>query len=104
MEEIEAICQRVAIIDYGKILVQGTLDELVDKSHADLYVRVAGPQTAVKQQLAGLADVSATNGHGTQAILSREQKTAPRRIPGRPAQRLEALAKGLLGRVAVGTH
>src|SRR4029079_2161637 len=25
MEEIEAICQRLAIIDHGKILVQGTL-------------------------------------------------------------------------------
>ena len=32
MEEVEAVCQRVAIIDYGKLLALGTLDELLDTS------------------------------------------------------------------------
>ena len=104
MEEIEAICQRVAIIDHGKILVQGTLDELVDKSHADLYVRVAGPEAEVKQQLAGLADVAATNGHETQAIISGEQKAAPGVITGRLAKVLEALARAKLEVLSVETH
>jgi len=31
MEEVEAICRRVAIIDQGKLLALGTLDELIGK-------------------------------------------------------------------------
>lgn len=30
MEEIEALCQRVAIMDFGKVIAQGTIEELVD--------------------------------------------------------------------------
>ncbi len=30
MEEIEAICNRVAIMDFGKVIAQGTIDELID--------------------------------------------------------------------------
>lgn len=29
MEEVEAICNRVAIMDFGKIIAQGTIDELI---------------------------------------------------------------------------
>ena len=38
MEEVEFLCQRVAIIDHGKLIAQGTLDEVR---------RLAGSQTAV---------------------------------------------------------
>jgi ABC-2 type transport system ATP-binding protein len=30
MEEIEAICDRVAIMDFGKVIALGTLEELID--------------------------------------------------------------------------
>lgn len=30
MEEVEAICSRVGIIDYGKVIAEGTVNELVD--------------------------------------------------------------------------
>ena len=39
MEEVEAICHRVAIIDHGRLLRQGTLDELLDRTEFD----VSGP-------------------------------------------------------------
>ena len=29
MEEVEAICQRIAIVDHGKVLVEGSLDDLL---------------------------------------------------------------------------
>lgn len=32
MEEIEALCSRVAIMDFGKIIAQGTIDELIDEN------------------------------------------------------------------------
>lgn len=104
MEEVEAICQRVAIIDYGKILVQGTLDELIDKSHADLYVRVAAPEAELKQRLEGLADVVATNGHEAQAIIARERKAPPGVVTSRLAEVLDALAAAKLEVLSVETH
>src|SRR5437899_1029023 len=42
MEEVEAICHRVAIVDKGKLLTCGTLESLLNKSRADLHLRVLG--------------------------------------------------------------
>jgi ABC-2 type transport system ATP-binding protein len=36
MEEVEALCQRVAIIDQGKLLAEGTLEELLGPSRQNL--------------------------------------------------------------------
>ena len=35
MEEIEAICSRVAIVDYGKIIAEGTIEGLIDAHTKD---------------------------------------------------------------------
>lgn len=40
MEEIEAVAHRVAIIDRGRLLRQGTLDELLDRTQIELCVKV----------------------------------------------------------------
>lgn len=42
MDEVEAVCNRVAIIDRGKLLKIGTLDQLLDRSRMELRVSV-GP-------------------------------------------------------------
>jgi ABC-2 type transport system ATP-binding protein len=104
MEEVEAICQQVAIIDNGKILAQGTLGELLDKSQADLYVRVAAPAADVKQRLQGLADVIATNDHESQAVVTRERKAAPGAVTGRLAKVLEALAAAQVDVLSIETR
>jgi ABC-2 type transport system ATP-binding protein len=36
MEEVEAICRRVAVIDQGKLLAEGTLEELLGESRQNL--------------------------------------------------------------------
>ena len=92
MEEVETICQRVAIIDHGKLLAQGTLEELIDTSHADLYIRVAASEAELKHRLLGLADVVAINGHESQAVIKRERKAAPGVITGRLAKVVDVLA------------
>jgi ABC-2 type transport system ATP-binding protein len=104
MEEIEAICQRVAVIDYGKILVQGTLDELIDKTHADLYVRVAAPADGLKQRLQGLADVVPLNGEEAQAVISRERKGAAGAVTGRLAKVMDILAAAKLEVLSIETR
>jgi len=57
MEEIEALCQRVAIVDHGQLLAYGALEELLDRSRRDLELRVRGWTEALGQRLGGLAQL-----------------------------------------------
>lgn len=45
MEEVEALCDRVAIVDRGRLVVEDTLERLVAQPHEsrELQVRFAGP-------------------------------------------------------------
>ncbi|MBU3696322.1 ABC transporter ATP-binding protein [Dechloromonas sp.] len=43
MEEVEAICQRLAILDQGKVLAAGTLGELLDSDEQTLELRLDRP-------------------------------------------------------------
>jgi daunorubicin resistance ABC transporter ATP-binding subunit len=40
MEEAEALCDRIAVVDHGKILAEGTLDELTENAGAVTVVTV----------------------------------------------------------------
>ncbi|RPI89595.1 MAG: ABC transporter ATP-binding protein [Planctomycetaceae bacterium] len=62
MEEIESLCRRVAIMDHGKLLAYGVLDELLDRSRQDLDMRLVGWSEALKGKLGGLVDVESTDG------------------------------------------
>lgn len=104
MEEVEAICQRVAIIDNGKILAAGTLDELLDRSHADLYIKVAAPEQVLKQRLDGLAEVASINERESLAIIERERKAPPGVVTTRLARVLDALADAKLEVLAIETR
>src|SRR5207302_6714026 len=87
------ICRRVAIIDHGKMLALGTLNELIDTSPADMSLRVAAPQSDLKYwRLTGLADVVATNSHESQVILQRDPKLVAGVATRRLAKVMEVLA------------
>jgi ABC-2 type transport system ATP-binding protein len=104
MEEIETICQRVAIIDHGRILKEGTLEELVDTSHADLHVHVAAPASDLKLRLKGLAEVVQSNGDESQAIIRRERKAERGAVTGKLAKTLEILAAARIEVLSVETR
>jgi ABC-2 type transport system ATP-binding protein len=40
MEEAEALCERVAVVDHGEVLASGTIDELKDGAGADTVITV----------------------------------------------------------------
>ncbi|MFP8958920.1 ATP-binding cassette domain-containing protein [Natrialbaceae archaeon A-CW3] len=60
MEQVEAVCDRVAIIDEGKLVAVDTIDGLRDASETGetLYVYVAEPDEATATQVAALEGVS----------------------------------------------
>lgn len=61
MEEVEAICQRVAIIDQGKVLTEGRLDDLLrcDESVAELVLGADMPvELAGRYQITELGQLT----------------------------------------------
>ena len=53
MDEVERLCDRVAIVHRGEILAQGTPQELVEKAHADnletAFVDIVGAQALLDE-------------------------------------------------------
>ncbi len=43
MDEVQALCERIAILDLGRVLAQGTLHELLREGAASLVLRLARP-------------------------------------------------------------
>lgn len=71
MDEVEAVCHRVAIMDRGKLLKVGTLDQLLDRSRIDLCVTVSELRPELRTELAAITEVLAEP-DGTIRILVRE--------------------------------
>jgi len=88
MEEAEQLCDRLAIIDHGKLIAQGTLSELRGRTAERDVIRLSGqfPVDRVQAVLSGLEDVQIHRSDQAQLVLS--VKEAPRRLP----KLLEALA------------
>jgi len=104
MEEVEAICQKVAIIDHGRLLAHGTLDELIDKSRNDLFLRVAGPQIELQLRLGGLADVVPTGGDESRVVIKHDGQSLPGVVAGRLAQVVELLETADFEILSIETH
>ncbi|MFH1415499.1 MAG: ATP-binding cassette domain-containing protein [Elusimicrobiota bacterium] len=57
MQEVQAVCQRVVIINAGKIVADGTQDELTSKGKTVYAVKLAGPSEEVLSELEKLGSV-----------------------------------------------
>jgi len=69
MEEAEVLCDRLAIMDHGRILEEGTVEELVSRRFKERAVRfeaIAGIEDA---RLAAMAGVTAVKHEGGDVLL-----------------------------------
>ena len=71
MEEAERLCDSVAIIDHGKLIAQGTVNELRAKLGAKDVLHLSGhfPVDATKQAIDSLAD----NGNRDLEFIAQEE-------------------------------
>lgn len=81
MEEAEALCDQLAIVDHGKVIARGTMDELRDMMGERDVLRVSGrfDDAAVRQSFANISDVEILQVDAETVQLSAE--TATRRLP-----------------------
>ncbi|MBY0231284.1 MAG: ABC transporter ATP-binding protein [Gemmataceae bacterium] len=65
MEEVEALCERVAIMDGGKVVASGGMPELLHELRGLVRVRVKGDPAALMRRLEGLPDATARLASGS---------------------------------------
>ena len=77
MEEVSAICDRVAIVDHGRRIAMGSLDELLGQMQQELALRVRRLSDAARERLGNLIESdSASNGDESRLVLHRSAGAA----------------------------
>ncbi len=71
MEEVNAICNRVAIIDHGKMLAMGRLDELLGQMKQELALRVRRLTATARDRLGSLVESNGNNSTDEARLLLR---------------------------------
>ena len=81
MEEAEQLCDRLAIIDHGRLIAQGTLSELRGRTAERDVIRISGqfPADGLEPLLDRVGDVRVHRNEGGQLVVS--VKEAPRALP-----------------------
>lgn len=71
LSEVEQICDRVVIINNGKIVAEGTTDILGEQTHSSLalYVHIGGDKQHIKELLQKVPDVSDIQAHEAGFII-----------------------------------
>jgi ABC-2 type transport system ATP-binding protein len=69
MEEAEVLCDRLAIMDHGRILEAGTVDELVSRRFHERAVRFDAIDGLTDEQLAAFPGVTSVKHEGSAVLL-----------------------------------
>jgi ABC-2 type transport system ATP-binding protein len=72
MEEVQAICDRISIMDSGRVIIEGTLDELVGNiSHEDTVRLIAAmPSDALTEDIKAISGIKNVIANGENYIIT----------------------------------
>lgn len=70
MEEVQSICRRVGIIDRGRMLALGNLDELLGRLSAELHLYISKPREGFAEKLKGLGELRPSNNGVATIVVS----------------------------------
>jgi ABC-2 type transport system ATP-binding protein len=77
LEEADELCDRVGIINEGRIVAEGTPDELKRAVGADvIIVRVAGDAAPLRSIIEPLPEVHGVEAHGDELVIATENGSA----------------------------
>jgi ABC-2 type transport system ATP-binding protein len=73
MEEVESLCQRVAIVDRGRVLACDNLQTLLSRMSADLCLHVSKPAAGFAEKLNGLGRLEPESNGSATIVVSRQR-------------------------------
>jgi ABC-2 type transport system ATP-binding protein len=80
MEEVEALCARVAIVDRGRVLACDHLQTLLGRLSADLCLRVSRPTNGLAAKLGRWARIEQGHNGNATIVIPREQAEEKNRL------------------------
>jgi ABC-2 type transport system ATP-binding protein len=104
MEEVEAVCQRVAIVDRGRLLREGSLDELLGRQRMSMCIKVEHVPVQLAEQLRGLADVKAAPEGGLTLLVEEPDASAQSTETKKLRRVLDLLDNAGIPLAAIETH
>ncbi|HXY37040.1 MAG TPA: ABC transporter ATP-binding protein [Planctomycetaceae bacterium] len=91
MEEVEALCARVAIVDRGRVLACDHLQTLLGRLSADLCLRVSRPTNGLAAKLGRFGRIESGHNGSATIVIPREQSDEKDRLNETLGQILELL-------------
>lgn len=104
MEEVQSICQRVAIIDHGRMIACDGLSELLGRLSADLCLKVTQVNDELREKLNGLAELQPSSNGVATIVVSRDQHEDEARLVGTLRSILSLLESTNVHLQSVETH
>jgi ABC-2 type transport system ATP-binding protein len=80
MEEVEALCRRVAIVDRGRVLACDDLQTLLGQLSADLCLRVSRPINGLAAKLGPWGRIEPAHNGSATIVIPREQANEKSRL------------------------
>ncbi len=105
MEEVQEICDRVAILDHGKLIASGIVSALLARMKSELLLRIAEPTEKVRREIELLAKVRGEAGDDVATIVVSHNQHAEEETLNATLTRILQLLEGAGVRLhAVETH
>ncbi|MCL2827932.1 MAG: ABC transporter ATP-binding protein [Oscillospiraceae bacterium] len=71
MEEVQAICDRISIMDAGRVIAEGTIDELMGRIQYEdrIHLQAAIPSDALAEELRAISGVKSVTANGSHYLI-----------------------------------